>query len=514
MRQGTCGGPIPVDAVNATVWGLVERAAREYPDRVLFGDEHGRVLTARAFRDGAERVAAGLAVRPGQVVSWQLPSVLEAPVLLAALARVGAVQNPLITALRFREMSHIIKQVGASLLIVPNVWRGFDHDGMAQTLGPDVVALDLSRDAVGENLRLPMGDPSTLPPPPTDATSVRYLYFSSGTTAEPKGAKHTDASVIATSFGITDQLGINEDDVYPIAWPYPHVGGLALTVALLRRGGQLVLFDTFDPATIGVKMAAHRPTILGSATPFFRAFLDAQRKHGRFPLYPALRAVTAGGAPVQSRVITELVTTFGLRGVHGSWGLTEFPVAASISDGDPADKMLTTVGRPAPGVRVRVVDGELRLKGPQCFAGYVDAKLDAVAFDEDGWFRTGDLGEIDAEGYITISGRLKEVIIRNAENISALDVEDVLLRHPDIVDASVFGVADPRTGESVCAVVVTNSGAAITVAEVAKHCAANGLARHKTPERVETVGALPRNAMGKVLKHDLCSLVLARSTIA
>jgi acyl-CoA synthetase (AMP-forming)/AMP-acid ligase II len=359
-----------------------------------------------------------------------------------------------------------------------------------------------------------MGDPSTLPPPPTDATSVRYLYFSSGTTAEPKGAKHTDASVIATSFGITDQLGINEDDVYPIAWPYPHVGGLALTVALLRRGGQLVLFDTFDPATIGVKMAAHRPTILGSATPFFRAFLDAQRKHGRFPLYPALRAVTAGGAPVQSRVITELVTTFGLRGVHGSWGLTEFPVAASISDGDPADKMLTTVGRPAPGVRVRVVDGELRLKGPQCFAGYVDAKLDAVAFDEDGWFRTGDLGEIDAEGYITISGRLKEVIIRNAENISALDVEDVLLRHPDIVDASVFGVADPRTGESVCAVVVTNSGAAITVAEVAKHCAANGLARHKTPERVETVGALPRNAMGKVLKHDLCSLVLARSTIA
>jgi cyclohexanecarboxylate-CoA ligase len=503
-----------VDAVDVTVWRLVERAAREHPDRVLFGDEHGRVLTARDFRDVAERVAAGLSVRPGQVVSWQLPSVLEAPVLLAALARVGAVQNPLITALRYREMSHIIKQVGTSLLIVPNVWRGFDHDAMAHALGPEVIALDLSPEAVGENLRLPMGDPSTLPPPLTDAKDVRYLYFSSGTTAEPKGAKHTDGSVIAASFGITDQLGINEDDVYPIAWPYPHVGGVALTVAVLRRGGKLVLFDTFDPTTIGARMATHRPTILGSATPFFRAFLDAQRRHGYLPLYPALRAVTAGGAPVQSGIVGELVTTFGLRGVHGSWGLTEFPIAASISDDDSTDKMLTTVGRPAPGVRVRVVDGELRLKGPQCFVGYVDAQLNAAAFDEDGWFRTGDLGEVDAEGYITISGRLKEVIIRNAENISALEVEDALLRHPDIGDAAVFGLPDPCTGESVCAVVVTNTGAPMTVEAVAKHCAADGLARHKTPERVETVRALPRNAMGKVLKHDLRSLVLARSTIA
>jgi cyclohexanecarboxylate-CoA ligase len=503
-----------VDAVDVTVWRLVERAAREHPDRVLFGDEHGRVLTARDFRDVAERVAAGLSVRPGQVVSWQLPSVLEAPVLLAALARVGAVQNPLITALRYREMSHIIKQVGTSLLIVPNVWRGFDHDAMAHALGPEVIALDLSPEAVGENLRLPMGDPSTLPPPLTDAKDVRYLYFSSGTTAEPKGAKHTDGSVIAASFGITDQLGINEDDVYPIAWPYPHVGGVALTVAVLRRGGKLVLFDTFDPTTIGARMATHRPTILGSATPFFRAFLDAQRRHGYLPLYPALRAVTAGGAPVQSGIVGELVTTFGLRGFHGSWGLTEFPIAASISDDDSTDKMLTTVGRPAPGVRVRVVDGELRLKGPQCFVGYVDAQLNAAAFDEDGWFRTGDLGEVDAEGYITISGRLKEVIIRNAENISALEVEDALLRHPDIGDAAVFGLPDPCTGESVCAVVVTNTGAPMTVEAVAKHCAADGLARHKTPERVETVRALPRNAMGKVLKHDLRSVVLARSTIA
>ena len=495
---------------SATVWGLVEWAARTRPDRVVFGDEHGRVLTAEQFRDAAERVAAGLSVRPGQVVSWQLPSVLEAPVLLAALARIGAVQNPLITALRHREMSHITAQVGTSLLIVPKFWRGFDHETMAHTLAPEVIALDLSPETVGQGLRLPTGDPSSLVPPPTTATDVRYLYFSSGTTAEPKGAKHTDASAIAASFGITEQLGVNVDDVYPIAWPYPHVGGIALTVAVLRRGGQLVLFDTFDPATIGVKVAAWRPTILGSATPFFRAFLDAQRAHGRDPLYPALRAVTAGGAPLPPAIVGELVDAFGLRGIHASWGLTEFPVAASISTIDPDDKMLATVGRPAPGVQVRVVDGELRLKGPQCFVGYVDADLDADAFDNDGWFRTGDLGEVDTDGYVSISGRIKDVIIRNAENVSAQEVEAVMLRHPDIADASVFGLPDARTGESVCAVVVTAGGAPIALDDVATHCARHGLARHKIPERVETVAALPRNAMGKVLKDDLRGGLLAQ----
>ena len=197
-----------------------------------------------------------------------------------------------------------------------------------------------------------------------------------------------------------------------------------------------------------------------------------------------------------------------------SWGLTEFPVATSPPpDGSP-DVLDYTVGRAVPGVSVRVVDdsenevaagdeGELRLKGPQCFLGYVDAALDADAFDAEGWFRSGDRGRIDAGGNVVVTGRIKDAIIRNAENISALEIEGVLATHPAIADVAVIGVPDSRTGERVCAVIVAASASGVTLPELAQHCASHGLSKHKSPERLELVDELPRNLTGKVLKNEL-----------
>jgi non-ribosomal peptide synthetase component E (peptide arylation enzyme) len=167
-------------------------------------------------------------------------------------------------------------------------------------------------------------------------------------------------------------------------------------------------------------------------------------------------------------------------------------------------------------VTVRVVDdsereaapgeeGELRLKGPQCFLGYVDASLNADAFDDDGWFRSGDRGRIDADGNVVVTGRIKDAIIRNAENISALEIEGVLATHPAVADVAVIGVPDPRTGERVCAVVVAAPEADLTLQHLARHCEAHGLSKHKSPERLELVDALPRNLTGKVLKNELRS---------
>jgi len=487
-----------------TFWDLVCAAAREQPDWQILADDYGRILTSAQFRDAAERVAAGLPVEANDVVSWQLPTTLEAAVLMAALSRLNAVQNPLIPALRHREVGAITAQLGTSLFVTPETWQGFCHGQMARDTGCRVLALDFDGVPRG-SLRLPTGDPSTLASAPDE--DARWVYYSSGTTAEPKGVKHSDSSLIASSDGMIDIAGFRRGDVAPIAWPLSHIGGATMLSCALRRGVKLILFDTWQPTLTPVRMATHSPTILGSAQPFFLAYAGAQRLHGKQPLFPRLRAFTAGGAPTPPEVIGELIETFGVPGVAQSYGLTEFPVATAAAPDDPAGVLLESAGRPSPGVQLRIVGGEIRLRGPQCFAGYVDATLDSEAFDDEGWLRTGDVGEL-RDGAVYIRGRLKDVIIRNAETISARDVEDILLRHPDIVDVAVVGLPDARTGERLCAVVQIREGAKLDVAVLAAHCQAHGLAKHKCPEQVEVVDALERNAMGKLVKSKLRQRIL------
>ncbi|WP_156658287.1 ANL family adenylate-forming protein, partial [Mycobacterium kyorinense] len=278
--------------------------------------------------------------------------------------------------------------------------------------------------------------------------------------------------------------------------------------------GLTSLFDAFDPELTPRAIAAHRPTMLGSATPFFVAFMAAQREHGTDPLFPDLRGCVGGGAPITAELGRQVRETLSVAGVANSWGLTEFPVVTSPPPDGAPDVLDHTVGRPVQGVSVRVVndaeqevapgeEGELRLKGPQCFLGYVDSSLDTDAFDHDGWFRSGDRGRIDTDGNVVVTGRIKDAIIRNAENISALEIEGVLATHPAVADVAVIGVPDSLTGERVCAVVVAEPGSDITLATLAKHCEGKGLSRHKCPERLELVEALPRNLTGKVLKNEL-----------
>lgn len=505
-----------------TYWELIERAARDRSEAVVLADDHGRSLTAAGYRDAAEGVAAALAAQgigAGARVSWQLPTTLEAMVVKAALARLGAVQNPIIPILRHREVSFIAEQVGTEFLLVPEEWQGFSHGDLARQIAADrgatVIVCDHDTDpsSTGGGLRLPTADPTTLPAPPT-SDGIRWIYFSSGTTADPKGVQHTDASVMASASGVIGQLGAGPADINPLAFPISHIGGVTMLTASLVTGMELLLFDRFDPATTAERMAAHGVTMLGSAVPFYVVFMAAQQRHGDEPLFPNLRASVGGGAPVPAEFQEQVRAVLGTNGIANAWGLTEFPVAASPRPDDPPQWLDHTVGKPVPGVEIRVVDederelgvgeeGELRMKGPQCFQGYVDSSLDADAFDADGWFRTGDLGLVDEDGNVRITGRLKDLIIRNAENISALEIEDAVLRHPAVLDVAVIGVPDERTGERVCAVVVASPDAEVDLPSLASFCLELGLPKQKVPERLEVVDALPRNTMGKVLKNDL-----------
>lgn len=505
-----------------TYWGLVDAAAEARPGHVVVADDFGRSLSCAQLRDAALRCAAALferGVGDGTVVSWQLPTTLETMVLMVALARLGAVQNPILPIWRESEVRFVTRQLATHVLVVPGIWRGFDHGSLARTLAEEramtVVVVDHEAPVI-DGLRLPDGDPAGLPAPPTSGTQARWIYYSSGTTAAPKGVRHCDRSVIAGSAGVIGIVGASSDDVNPIAFPVSHIGGAAMLAASLRTGMRLVLFDAFDPVTTPLAIAAHRPTLLGTATPFFVAFMAAQREHGDEPLYPALRGCVGGGAPITAELGNQVRQTLSVDGVANAWGLTEFPVATSQTPDGPPELLDHTVGRPVPGVSVRVVDeagqelgpgeeGELQLRGPQCFLGYVDSSLDADAFDAGGWFRTGDLGCVDSGGNVTVTGRIKDAIIRNAENISALEIEEVLATHPAVADVAVIGVPDSRTGERVCAVVVARPGVDVTLSELSEHCQTRGLSRHKSPERVELVDELPRNLTGKVLKAELRS---------
>ena len=513
-----------------TFWQLIDETATRHPDRVIVVDDHGRSYSNVQLRDAALRVAAGLAdvgVGSGMVVSWQLPSVIESLVLLVALSRLGAVQNPIIPVLREREVRFITGEVHTELFIVPRSWRGFDHAALARTVaadhGFDVLVVDLDAPVVPGVLRLPQGDPATLasPPPAVDreALPVRWIYHTSGTTSDPKGARHTDSTVMHGASALIERLDIDEHDIYPVAFPVTHVGGVVILTTFLVTGARIALFESFDPATSPDRFAAYSPTLLGTAVPFFNAFLGAQERHGGEPLYPALRACLGGGAPIPTEIHHALRRSFGVVGVVGSWGLTEFPNATCARCDDPPEVMTGSVGRPGTGVEVRVVDehggdvvpgveGELVLRGPQQLIGYVNVELDASGFFPGRWFRTGDLGRLDADGNVWITGRLKEIVIRNAENISVAEIENVLSHHPDVLEATVIGLPDPQTGERVCAVVVTRDARQLTLEVLRVHCAALGLARHKCPEQIEHVDLLPRNAMGKVQKPELRSRFL------
>ncbi|MEO6126517.1 MAG: AMP-binding protein [Ilumatobacteraceae bacterium] len=500
-----------IDTTGKTLWQLIVERADATPDKLMAIDEAGRLLTYGEFKAWSERAAAGLAERRigvGTNVSWVLPSRFESLVLAAALSRLGAVQNPILPIYRAREVGFITRQSGCSFIIVPGTFRGYDYPPMAAeaTAGLDVEIIVADPD-------LPEGDPSTLAPYAPAFDEMRWLFYSSGTTAEPKGAKHSDHTMSAANTGMQWSMEVGPDDKAAVVFPITHVGGLIWLFNAMETGVELLMVETFDPAKTPRWLGEHGVTCAGAGTVFWLAYLNAQRKQtDGTRLMPDVRIFNGGGAAKPKTLHAEMMAEMGAP-LIGGWGMTESPINTMVHVDDPDDKKATTDGRACPDVQIRLVmddrecgpgeEGELRVKGPQVCMGYLDPALDADAFDDEGWFRTGDLGIRDEGGWVSITGRLKDIIIRKGENISAKEIEDMLHAHPAIAEAAVIGLADDRSGERACAVVVTKADATVTLAELVEFLKLHQLSMHKIPEQLELVTALPRNPTGKVLKKDL-----------
>jgi acyl-CoA synthetase (AMP-forming)/AMP-acid ligase II len=483
------------------LWPLIEARAAETPDaKLIVSDDDGRSITFGAYRDACLRAAAGLAAKgvgEGTNVSWQLPTWIESFVLVGALSRLGAVQNPIIPIYRGREVGFAVKQTGANLLIVPSQWRGFDYEAMANEVsaGAEVLVADK---------QLPDGDPSSLHALPAfDPEVVRWVFYTSGTTAEPKGARHTDGTVLAAAFGMAERLELSVDDVNGMVFPFTHIGGIILLGASLASGCPSVIVEAFDPVGTTELLDQHGVTLAGSGTIFHQSYLAEARKRAPEKIFAKVRAFPGGAAPKPPQLHWDLRKEIGGVGIVSGYGLTECPIISMASVRDPDDKLAHTEGRATPGVELRQVDGEIRVKAPQLCKGYLDESLNAEAFDEQGYFRTGDLGELD-DGYYVITGRLKDIIIRKGENISAKEVEDLLHTHPKVTEAAVVGLPDPELGERCCAVVVTREGSEpLAFLEMVEFLKDQQLMTQKIPERLELVDVLPRNPTGKILKYEL-----------
>ncbi|MCX4846141.1 class I adenylate-forming enzyme family protein [Streptomyces sp. NBC_00893] len=497
---------------SGTFWELVERRAGLTPDRpFLIQDD--RTLTFGELRERGERVAAGLwgmGVRPGSVVAWQLPTRIETVLLSFALTRIGAVQSPVIPFYRDREVGFALRESKAEFFAVPGTWRGFDHTAMAGRLTADRPVTVFEAYA-----SLPDGDPSVLPPPPGDGTAVRWIYWTSGTTSDPKGVLHTDRSLIAGGSCLAHALRLSADDIGSVAFPFAHVGGPDYAVMLLLYGFPAVLFEHFAMPDALEGYRRHGVTVAGGSTAFYSMFLTEQRKAPDRRLVPSLRLLAGGGAPKPPEIYHAVVREMGVQLTHG-YGMTEVPMITMGAPDDTVEHLAGTEGRPPAGMEIRITDeggkplphgtdGEVRLRGEAVCKGYLDPAASASVFDADGFLITGDVGHVRTSGHLVLTGRLKDIIIRKGENISAKEIEDLLHRHPDVGDAAVIGLPDPERGELVCAVVEQPAGAApLTLTQLTGYLRAEGLSVHKLPERLEVVAALPRNdALRKVLKYRL-----------
>ena len=496
-----------------TLWDLIDQRVDETPDALMVVDEDLRTLSFLELSVEAERAAAGLAnygVKEGTVVSWQLPTWIESIVLVAALSRLGAVQNPILPMHRRREVGFVTAQAETELLIVPSTWNGFDYEEMAT----DIAIAHRGMKVLVSDRTLPQGDSTMLGGRELrDDDPVRWLFYTSGTTADPKGARHTDGTLIAVARGMSDRLALVARDRAALVFPFTHIGGITWMFSSLMSGCSLIVVESFHPERTPEVLARENVTVAGAGTPFHLAYLAHQRSQPT-PVFPDVRCFPGGGAPKPPQLAADIRAAFDAPVLSG-WGLTEAPILTMASVDDSDAELAVSEGKAMAGVELRVVRangreaaagevGELLAFGPQVMRGYVDPSLDADAFDEFGFFRTGDLGRLDERGNVIITGRIKDVIVRKGENISAKEVEDLLATHPSIADVAVVGLPDAERGEMVCAVVQGLAGAPVlTLADIVDHLTTQGLIVQKLPERLELVEALPRNAAGKVRKDEL-----------
>ena len=423
-----------------------------------------------------DAVAGGLLaadVEPGAAVAWQLPNGPDAIALYRACWRLGAVAVPVHYRAGPAEVDDLLARVD------PRVFVG--QPGDVPTGAP-----------------VPRGGR----PAPVDPASLAVALATSGTSGRPKLVLHTHRALSHKTRVMADVHQLGRSDATILAAPLAHISGLLNGVLLAHCGVRAIPMAAWDPDEALTLIRRERVTFMIGPPTFFVSLMDARTFSPA--AVASLRQVSCGGAGVTPAFVREASAAFDCR-VKRTYGSTEAPtITTSTLDDDP-ERAAETDGRPVGEAEVRLADGELWVRGPELFAGYDDPAATEAAFDADGWFRTGDVGTIDADGWLTITGRLADLIIRGGENVAPAEVEAVLEAHPTVRHAAVVGEPDRRLGERVCAFVVADDG--FDLEECRRWFEAQGVTRFKWPERVERLAALPLLPAGKADREALRALL-------
>ena len=489
---------------------LLAAAARRHGDRVAIRDDerdHTFVGLDRAVDHVAARLGP-LGVQPGDRVAVRMSNRVELPLAVLALSRVGAVAVMVSPAWKQREVQHALELTGARRALVDR-----DDDGL--------LAEHLGRDAVHDVTSWAQDSTSVSAPAVVAPADDAVLVFSSGTTGLPKAVRHTHASLRAATHHWVDALGLTDEDRFQISTPPSHILGLLNLLAAFHAGATVRLHRRFDIDRELAAIETDRLTLEMAVAPIVLAIAQHPELE-RFDL-SSLRYIMWGATPVTPSVAEAVTARTGVP-ILAAYGASEVPVLAANPVGRPDEWRLDSPGVPPADVELRVVDlatgdavpvgepGELQARGPSTMAGYLPAAADAEAFD-DGWYRTGDVGTLDAGGWVRLTDRAKDMIKVNGHQVAPAEIEAVLLGHDGVQDCAVFGVPDARTGEAPVAAVALDP--AVVVDDVAlRALVEDQLAGYKRLRSVERVDTIPRLPSGKALRRELRDQWLAQHPAA
>lgn len=511
-----------------TIADDARRLVAERPDHVILVDDERRITAADALAQAKRLVAwlqsQGLAT--GTSIAYQLPNWHEAAVINLAAALGGYVVVPLVPIYRDREVGFILDDASCRVVFVPETFRRHDYLGMLDRLRPSLPGLKhvvtVRGAAGGSGPRFEDILAQDLPchPVAVDPDSCKLILYTSGTTGRAKGVMHSHNTLMSDLDATIAFWNIRGEDSTFMPSPVTHITGYLYALELpFITGSPAVLLDVWNRDRALDLLAGHRCTLAFGATPFLTELLDAIEHGGR--TVPSLRLWPCGGTSVSPDLVQRGRRLLENCAVCRIYGATEAPtVTLGVRRETEAQVEATVhVAAHTDGVivnnEVRIVDpatgkpvadgeeGEICVRGPELFLGYTRTE-DNKAFDTDGFFKTGDLGRIDPGNSVTVTGRLKDLIIRGGENISPKEIEDALLGHPAVAETAVVSMPHQRLGEGVCAFIVLREGhEAVGIQQLSPHLQAQGLAKQKIPERIEIVGDLPKTASGKVRKDLL-----------